>query len=72
MERIIIYTITEQQENLCIIDFLKQQGFSRHILRSMKDFPGSILLNGQPFQRTRSAEIRRQPAYFCSGNRSVG
>ena len=48
MERIIIYTITEQQENLCIIDFLKQQGFSRHILRSMKDFPGSILLNGSP------------------------
>ena len=39
MERILLYTITEQQENLCIIDFLKQQGFSRHILRSMKDFP---------------------------------
>lgn len=48
MERIILYTITEQQENLCIIEFLKQQGFSRHILRSMKDFPGSILLNGSP------------------------
>ena len=41
MERIILYTITEQQENLCIIEFLKQQGFSRHIL-------GSILLNGSP------------------------
>ena len=48
MERIILYTITEQEENLCIIEFLKQQGFSRHILRSMKDFPGSILLNGSP------------------------
>lgn len=53
MHRILNYIITPQQEQLVILDFLKQQGFSRHILASMKAEPEAILLNGKKaFGRT--------------------
>lgn len=53
MHRILNYTITSQHENIGILDFLKKQGFSRHILASMKAEPNAILLNGtRAFGRT--------------------
>lgn len=47
MQRIFQYTITETDSGACILDFLKKQGFSRHILSSMKADEKAILLNGE-------------------------
>ncbi len=46
MQRIIEYTINASEYPVTILDFLKNQGFSRHILSSMKNSSGTILLNG--------------------------
>lgn len=46
MERIFHYTISHADSGMMILDFLKAQGFSRHILSSMKADKEAILLNG--------------------------
>lgn len=48
MDRIISYFITKTDENNIILDFLRKNGFSRHILNSMKTDKRAILLNGYP------------------------
>ena len=47
MERIIEYTISENINPVTVLDFLKREGFSRHILSSMKNVPNTIILNGE-------------------------
>lgn len=47
MKRIIEYSISENVNPVTILDFLKREGFSRHILSSMKNTPNSIILNGE-------------------------
>ena len=46
MQRIIEYFISENTGAITILDFLKREGFSRHILSSMKNVPNTIILNG--------------------------
>lgn len=46
MHRTIEYTVTKHQQGMTILDYLKMQGFSRHILSSMKGDKGAISLNG--------------------------
>lgn len=46
MDRILRYTITGSQAGQTILHFLRQNGFSRNILNSMKNAEDSILLNG--------------------------
>ena len=46
MQRIIDYFISENTDAVTILDFLKREGFSRHILSSMKNVPNTIILNG--------------------------
>lgn len=48
MKRTFTYQITNAEESSTILNFLKSQGYSRHILTGMKQFPGSILKNGTP------------------------
>ena len=47
MERIIEYSISESTNPVTVLDFLKREGFSRHILSSMKNSPNTIILNGE-------------------------
>lgn len=47
MERVFHYTISDADSGVTILDFLKTQGFSRHILSSMKADSEAILLNGE-------------------------
>lgn len=54
MERILNYTITTKSCGQTILDFLRQNGFSHHILASMKSDSQAILLNGtKAYGRTR-------------------
>lgn len=54
MERILNYTATQENEDMEILKFLRDKGFSRHILSSMKADRQAILLNGQnAYGRTR-------------------
>ena len=46
MERIITYEITEADAGSDVHSFLRQKGYSRHILASMKPDPEAVLLNG--------------------------
>ena len=46
MQRIIEYFISENTGAITILDFLKREGFSRHILSYMKNVPNTIILNG--------------------------
>lgn len=46
MKRTISYTVTSEYENMRVLDFLRQKGFSRNILISMKEEPDAIVLNG--------------------------
>lgn len=46
MQRIIEYCISKNTGAVTILDFLKREGFSRHILSSMKNVPNTIILNG--------------------------
>lgn len=46
MQRMIEYFISENTGSVTILDFLKREGFSRHILSSMKNVPNTIILNG--------------------------
>ncbi len=53
MQRIINYTIRAEDAGLSVLAFLRKNGFSRHILTTMKRAENAILLNGLPaFGRT--------------------
>lgn len=47
MQRILTYRITEKDCGTEIIQFLREKGFSRHLLSGMKADKGAILLNGE-------------------------
>ena len=48
MERVLEYIISSDTNPVKVLDFLKQEGFSRHILSSMKNSSGNcIVLNGE-------------------------
>lgn len=48
MERVLEYIISSDTNLVTVLDFLKQEGFSRHILSSMKNSSGNcIVLNGE-------------------------
>lgn len=48
MERVLEYIISSDTNPVTVLDFLKQEGFSRHILSSMKNSSGNcIVLNGE-------------------------
>lgn len=47
MQRVIEYIISENTSPVTILDFLKREGFSRHILSSMKNASDTIILNGE-------------------------
>ncbi len=47
MIRTLSYTITKQQQNITIQQFLKSQGFSRQLIVALKKQPKSILVNGR-------------------------
>lgn len=48
MDRTVDYQITKEYDGISVLDFLRQMGFSRHILSSMKTEKKAILLNGEP------------------------
>lgn len=53
MHRKIEYIVKPEEEGMTILSFLKKQGFSRHVLASMKSDKGAILLNNsRGFGRT--------------------
>lgn len=48
MDRVLEYIISSDTNPVTVLDFLKQEGFSRHILSSMKNSSGNcIVLNGE-------------------------
>lgn len=47
MERIITFQISSENSGLAVLDFLRKNGFSRHILSSMKAEKNAIILNGE-------------------------
>ena len=47
MDRILTYTIQPEQEGMQLLDFLRNKGFSRGILSSMKADKNAIQLNGE-------------------------
>ena len=47
MDRILTYTIKPEQEGMQLLDFLRNKGFSRGILSSMKADKNAIQLNGE-------------------------
>lgn len=57
MERILYYTVARQEEEKEILSFLREKGFSKNILSSMKTISDAILLNGEKaFGRTKLKE----------------
>lgn len=53
MERILTYWITEEKEGQKVLNFLRREGFSKHILTGLKTTPQGLLLNGsRPFGDT--------------------
>lgn len=46
MERIFQYHITESEQNLTILEYLKEKGYSRQNVVALKKMPESILVNG--------------------------
>lgn len=47
MDRILNYTISDTEDGIQLLDFLRKNGFSRNILSSMKGEKMAIQLNGQ-------------------------
>ena len=47
MERFLNYTISAADEGMIVLDFLRKQGFSRHILTAMKADREALSLTGQ-------------------------
>ena len=46
MDKILTYTITSQEADMQVLEFLRSKGFSRHILTSMKPDKEALLVNG--------------------------
>lgn len=46
MSRVLHYTISDQYCNSTVLSYLREMGFSRHILASMKPYKDAIQLNG--------------------------
>ena len=47
MDRIFNYTISDEDNGSIVLDFLRKQGFSRHILTAMKSDKEALSVNGQ-------------------------
>lgn len=47
MDRIFTYTISAADNGMIVLDFLRKQGFSRHILTAMKSDKEALSVNGQ-------------------------
>ena len=47
MDRIFTYTISAADNGMVVLDFLRKQGFSRHILTAMKSDKEALSVNGQ-------------------------
>ena len=47
MQRILYYSVSKDREGLTILDFLKKEGYSHHVLSLMKTDREAILLNGE-------------------------
>ena len=47
MDRIFHYQITESEQDMTVLEFLRKKGFSRHILSSMKADKKALTRNGQ-------------------------
>ena len=62
MEKILYYTIASQEEGKEILSFLREKGFSKNILSSMKTISHAILLNGE-----RNFKAGDNAVDFCDG-----
>mgnify|MGYP004652512719 FL=1 len=47
MDRIFTYTVSDADNGMIVLDFLRKQGFSRHILTAMKADREALSVNGQ-------------------------
>lgn len=47
MDRILNYTVSDADNGMIVLDFLRKQGFSRHILTAMKSDKEALSINGQ-------------------------
>ena len=47
MQRILKYIISENTTTIANLDYLKKEGFSRHILSSMMNITDAIIINGE-------------------------
>ena len=47
MDRILNYTVSDADNGMIVLDFLRKQGFSRHILTAMKADREALSVNGQ-------------------------
>ena len=47
MDRILNYTVSDTDNGMIVLDFLRKQGFSRHILTAMKADREALSVNGQ-------------------------
>lgn len=47
MDRFFTYHISDRDDGMIVLDFLRKNGFSRHILTAMKADRGALTLNGQ-------------------------
>lgn len=53
MSRILEYQIEASNDGMTVLEYLKDQGYSHHILQQLKETPQGLLLNGEPpFGRT--------------------
>ena len=50
MNRILNYTISDADAGMIVLDFLRKQGFSRHILTAMKADKEALSVNDQKVQ----------------------
>ena len=58
MERIFEYQISSAEEGRKLGDFLREKGYSRQLLRQLKETENGLLRNGQPtFMITAVASI---------------
>ena len=61
MDKILTYTITSQEADMQVLEFLRSKGFSRHILTSMKPDKEALLVNGV---RAGGRSILKEGDYF--------
>ena len=63
MNRILNYTISDADAGMIVLDFLRKQGFSRHILTAMKADKEALSVNDQKVGG---------PTILCAGPRWIG